>query len=548
MKKSIVKLLFTITLSSTLLITSSCANGCNVVELLGGYTYYTISYRDDEGSHSFTVESGKPFSIESIPQREGYDFVGLFDAETCGTQYVSSDGNSVITFSDEPDNFITLYPRFTPKEYKVVLNYEGATSSGVSELTAYYDSQLPMLPVDLSLNHYEFEGWFTESNCQGLKVADKNGLAPLSSIVNFSNFELNTSTINLYAGFSLEKFIVTFNFGNNFPIETMDIDYNTPISQVVPETRDLNGYAVLTWSTSEDGSNIFNANITSDITLYAVEWAPVIEFDVNGGDYIAPLVAKEGTNITLPTPIRDNFKFIGWNTSNGNNVNITQMPANSLSLKASWLPLIQLESNAGSSVADICESQGTAISLPEPTRSGYMFAGWFTDDNKPYYTTIMPAVGVKLKAGWCKAKEANITILASDESVSCSSTDLKFNTSLTINLRNYLPEEFYGHVDMTIKWKVSHDSNLADKTTVVSFYSRNQLSNQYLLASKSTTVDSSDYTNVSIEIHAQLQTNMVYVATASDMTGNLMLGSRYYGRVADMSVELIYPDMSTLYL
>lgn len=548
MKKALIRIVTCFILSATLLAFSACSGGCNVVDLLGGYTYYTISYEDDGKTYHITIESGEAFSLESIPEKEGYDFLGLFDSETGGTQCVSANGDSIVTFSDEPSSFITLYPQFAPKKYKVILNYEGAENDSVKELTAFYDSQLPTLPNDLTLSHYIFEGWFTKPNCEGIKVAGRNGLDPLSSIVNSYNFDLSTSTIELYAGFSIEQFTVTFNFGNDLPEEKINVGYNTHISQVVPDTRNNNGQAVLTWSTTEESINIFDSYITSNITLYAVEWAPVIELDVNGGNYIAPIVLEEGSKISLPTPTRDNFRFMGWVNSNGNTTDITAMPEEGLKLKATWQPLIQLDSNGGSAVEDICETEGTSISLPEPTRNGYMFAGWFTEDREPYYTSSMPKVGIKLKAGWCVPKKGSIAILSTDDYVRCTSTELKFDTSLTIDLKGYLPEDFNGYIDISVKWKVTHEANSTDMSTIVAFYSRNQLSNQYFLASKSTSVDSNDYTNVSLKMHAQLHTNAIYVATASDMTGNLMLGTRYYGRVADMSVEFTYPDMTTLYV
>ena len=38
---------------------------------------YTIQYTDDNGTHTITVQSGQPYSIETIPQRNGYEFMGL---------------------------------------------------------------------------------------------------------------------------------------------------------------------------------------------------------------------------------------------------------------------------------------------------------------------------------------------------------------------------------------------------------------------------------------------------------------------------------------
>lgn len=42
---------------------------------------YTIQYTDSTGVHSIEVQSGKLYSISAIPEKNGYEFMGLYDAE-----------------------------------------------------------------------------------------------------------------------------------------------------------------------------------------------------------------------------------------------------------------------------------------------------------------------------------------------------------------------------------------------------------------------------------------------------------------------------------
>ena len=51
---------------------------------------YTIQYMDDSGLHKIEVKSGDLYSIEVLPQKTGYKFMGLYDSEVGGTQYVNS--------------------------------------------------------------------------------------------------------------------------------------------------------------------------------------------------------------------------------------------------------------------------------------------------------------------------------------------------------------------------------------------------------------------------------------------------------------------------
>ena len=436
---------------SAAIIMSAAFAGCNFgnSDTTTDPVVYTIQYTDDEGTHTIEVESGDPYSIQSIPQREGYDFMGLYDSETGGTQYVSANGSSVTPFNDNKN--IILFPQYKAKEYTVILDYGGAPVTGARQLTATYGESLPELPINLTLDHSIFSGWYTAENCGGTQVADEYGLIPLVSVVNSRNFDLFSSSITLYAGFVVQQFTVTFNFGGDIKPEEMKVDYGTPIAQAVPDTRNDDGQAVLTWSRTEDGSQIFNGNITEDTTLYAVEWAPVIEFDANGGNLVSPIVAREGTSVTLPVPTRTNYKFMGWQTSDGKTAQIATMPASGASLTAKWQAMLILDENGGTEVDDISQAAGTAITLPIPEKDGYIFAGWYTSDKTQYTSSSMPAASIELKAGWYKAEEKTQILLAETSTVKLSDKNFR-STSKTYSIDlNELMDKYYDGVILTLQ-------------------------------------------------------------------------------------------------
>jgi uncharacterized repeat protein (TIGR02543 family) len=246
-------------------------------------------------------------------------------------------------------------------------------------------------------------------------------------VLNETNFNLSSnSPIYLYAGFETTKYTVTFHFTQDLPAEEMQVAYNTSINQVVPTTRNSNGEAVLTWSKTQNdttGENTFSGKVTGDMDLYAVEWAPVIELDTNGGNDVNPIVAKAGTTVSLPTPTKDLAKFMYWETTSGNQTNITTMPSKSTKLKAVWQAKIVFDANGGTDVNYISEKAGTEISLPIPNKEGYLFAGWYTSDKTKCEITTMPTDGILLKAGWYVAKQVERTV------ISASSYDNGYNTS-----------------------------------------------------------------------------------------------------------------------
>lgn len=393
-------------------------------------TEYTIQYTDDAGTHTLTVTDGAPYALEVLPERVGYDFLGLFDAEVGGTQYVSASGASLAPFTDKKN--MVLFPQFAAKEYTVVLDYQGAEVTGQRSITVKYGEKLPELPKNLSKEHSVFAGWYTEENCGGTQVADAYGLIPDKSTLNTSLFDISAGEyLYLYAGFDVETFTVTFNFGSGIPSEEMEVEYNTPISEVIPETRNEQGQAVLSWSKTSGGDQLFTGNITDDTVLYAVEWAPVIELDLNGGEGADAVIARAGAAIALPTPVRENYRFLHWETMRGDEADITEMPANGAQLKAVWQAMLVFDENGGTEVNDISQAAGTAITLPTPEKEGFIFAGWYTADKERYTSTSMPSTSVELKAGWYASKEITLDYASGDETKFVDTDGTFFTADLT---------------------------------------------------------------------------------------------------------------------
>ena len=517
-------------------------------------TEYTIQYTDDVGTHTLTVTDGATYSLEVIPERTGYDFLGLFDAEVGGTQYVTANGSSLAPFTDKKN--MVLFPQFAAKEYTVVLDYQGAAVTGQRSLTVKYDEKLPELPKNLSKEHSVFAGWYTEENCGGTQVADAYGLIPDKSTLNESLFEIEGTDeyLYLYAGFDVEKFTVTFNFGNGIPSEEVDVEYNTPISEVVPETRNSEGKAVLSWSKTSSGDQIFTGNITDDTVLYAVEWAPVIELDLNGGEGADPVIARERAPVALPTPVRENYKFLHWETMSGEEANITSMPAGGAQLKAVWQAMLVFDENGGTEVKDISQEAGTAITLPTPEKEGFIFAGWYTADEEKYESKSMPAASVDLKAGWYETKEMQKVFIDSTESLKLNLLEWFSPRQKTyeINLNTILGiEEFKNitpliHVDINFSSKSDVDDTY--KSYVKVFLTKTVDINSASLYMQEDFLSggSSAWQKREIETDITLYNGVFFITfQANEENGGEPNRNMY---ISDFYITLHYPDTSNLYL
>ncbi len=506
---------------------------------------YTIQYSDDAGTHTLTVTDGMPYSLESVPYKYGYEFLGLYDAQTGGTQYVGANGASLSPYTDKENK--VLFPQFKPIDYTVILDYGDATVTGERSLTVAYNSNLPELPKNLTLEHNEFTGWYTEAGGKGTQVADAYGNLPVVSVLNEENFKLDESKrVYLYAGFELEKYTVTFIFDDDMPSEEVEVPYNTPIGQVVPKTRNSEKKAGLTWSKSKNGE-VFNGNVTDDIVLYVQEWAPVIELNGNGAD-VTPIVARAGSTISLPTPTKPLAKFLRWEDENGQTKDISTMPTESMTLNAVWQAKIELDENGGTDVDDISKPAGENLSLPTPTREGYLFAGWYTADKEQYTQSKMPSAGVALKAGWYKTK-TKIYGNASSEG---------YTPWLTKNSEGKQSADWRQEWDLSelipstgarihIKYinKVRLQEGDGGKIVLRQYYyDSNIIGDSYLLGYQGSEVNTTSSKEVVYEMDLNMKSNTLYIAwyaknigTASDRV--------YFNRV---SLEITYPDTTYLYL
>ena len=529
---------------------SAFLSGCNVFGEEGDDkdvvdvptdTEYTIQYTDDAGSHMITVKYGDTYALESVPTREGYVFSGLFDAKKGGVRYVDETGQSLSPFTDRQN--MVLFPQFEPKQYTVVLDYGGAPVTGSRQFNINYGESLPELPKNLELENSTFEGWFTQPNGQGIRVADEYGVIPIVSVVNSENFDLSSEYIRLYAGFSMQQFTVTFNFGNGIQSQEMKVDYNTPVSEIDPGVRNSKGQAVLSWSKTSGGGQIFNGNITDDTVLYAVEWAPVIELDTNGGEKIAPVVAREGTSVTLPIPERKNYKFMGWQTKDGSFAEISMMPAENVSLIASWQAMLVFDENGGTDVKDISQATGTGVTLPLPEKEGFVFAGWYTADEEKYTAAAMPAASVELRAGWYAAKTGTGVYISSndaDRDNYLGSPSLS-RLCYTFSLGNYFNRDG-SEYNITIEWHIQIASTSSHSgTAYLDFYSQKTISSNYLIE-KHQFSDVTNYYDVYTFTTTFSVSDDFYLCFYWQSDNNIFLCLK------DFYYTITYPDTSNLYL
>ncbi len=375
-------------------------------------------------------------------------------------------------------------------------------------------------------------------------------MLPAVSILNERNFDVSRDDgyIYLYAGFTWETFTTTFHFGDSIPTEQMEITYDTPIREIVPTTRNSQGFAVLSWSKTADGNQPFTGNITEETHLYATEWAPCIQFDCNGGDTLPALVARSGATVALPTPTKTWAKFLYWETAAGAKANITTMPANSITLKAVWQGKIVFDENGGTDVDDISLEANQTVTLPMPEKEGYVFAGWYTADKDLYTSTKMPVAGVQLKAGWYKAKKQELVLLTqSGPSKSVYNEGAFFK----IDLDKYSPLQYDNgvNVQLSLHFTARHIPSTACwnkgfMDLYVGIYDDQILSDIHCITNKSF------FAHDQVEDWRTYECSFAVTVTHAEFYIGMYASGKFSSPcdVRNFYVDMTYPDTNYLYL
>lgn len=131
---------------------------------------------------------------------------------------------------------------------------------------------------------------------------------------------------------------VTFDLGNNNVNEVIEVKEDGIVSKPTDPTKD--GYVFEGWYYNDEKFD-FSTKITEDITLEA-RWTSesaktwTVSFNTNGGNKIDALTVEDGKTLTnLPNPTKNGYTFEGW-YYNGLEFDITTVITKNITLDAKW--------------------------------------------------------------------------------------------------------------------------------------------------------------------------------------------------------------------
>ncbi len=201
----------------------------------------------------------------------------------------------------------------------------------------------------------------------------------------------------------------------------------------------------------------------------------MITFDSAGGTQIDEVKYDYAAAIVAPTdPEKDGYTFKGWSPT----VPVT-MPAENITLTAQWEAntySVTLDTNGGALDEGTANTKDVVFDdaygeLPEPSRDGYTFDGWYISDG----TAVTPTTDVKtagnhtLTAHWT-AKKYNVELILNDgyfTGETLSSIEVSFDAVYpTIKEPLKVGYTFEGwYLDSALKQKVEFTGDSATKVT-----------------------------------------------------------------------------------
>lgn len=345
---------------------------------------------------------------------------------------------------DENYELGTVIKQSEEKGAKVYKGYE-------ITITVVSDEALINVPDVVGKDFDEATEMITSANLKVEKneIYDNNVAAGLviSQAPQAGSSQKGGTKILLTVSLGKQPVTVKFNsLGGTCPESERTIYYTETYGELPVPTMQYHKF--LGWYTAEKSGSQVEAdtkvNNVNSQTLYA-RWERIyvrVAFDANGGK-----VGTSSTNIamgekySLPTPERKGYTFEGWYTSASGGDRVTEFSVckdeKDATLYARWANQqfnVYFNSNGGS-----CSTNNKTVTynnsygdLPSATRTGYTFAGWYTESsggrNVNQNTTYTDINDTTLYAHWNK-NSYTVTFDANGGSCSTGRITVKYDDS-----------------------------------------------------------------------------------------------------------------------
>ena len=223
---------------------------------------YTVSFdlngKGGTAPQTQIVMKGHKAEAPAAPETEGYDFGGWYLSSDCKD-------DERFSFSTPVTDNITLYAKWTIKEYSVIFDLNGKGDETIYAVQIVQHGNKAVRPgTDPEVEGWLFKGWYAETECVNEYSFDT---AVTESIVIYAKWEQKPD---------IKYYTVSFDTkGLGGTVETQTIAENGKVSK--PADPHEEGWIFIGWYTDEvyTAEYDFDTPVTADIVLYA-KWSKIV--------------------------------------------------------------------------------------------------------------------------------------------------------------------------------------------------------------------------------------------------------------------------------
>ena len=383
------------------------------IELVAKYTLANYNLTYDLGTGTLTEANPATYTIESEDitlnnptAPDYYTFLGWSGTDLDG------DENLTVTIPKGSIGDREYTANIKPTKYNISYELNGGSSS--TGYPATYDYETPEITLANPVKEgHTFLGWSGtdldgNENFDVIIPAQSHGDREYTA-----NWSINqyTATFDVNGGSAIDSNIITSDYGVAFG--------------PLPETH-IDGYKFLGWFTEQDGGEEISASTTmpAEDHIYYAHWELItytityvmdghINSDTNPTSFN---VHSRDIVIADAEPKAYYYYFLGWTTNPDTEEDLTKdftIPSGSTEDITLYAIFQQNPYTIEFDCENYCEFEPiTKVGeepigeLPTPEREGYIFLGWFIDDNK-LEPTSTPRSSATAIARWEKIEVPN---------------------------------------------------------------------------------------------------------------------------------------------
>lgn len=299
----------------------------------------------------------------------------------------------------------SLYDEGVSKTYKLVIevkdltfaiNYvlDGGTNSE-NNPNEYVPEKLPLLLENPTKSGYKFVGWYDNENFIGEAITE------ISAGI--------MGDVTLYAKWNALDYRISYELNGGTNAENPD-GYDVSDLPVSLHAPSRTGYIFKGWYMGENRVLAIPVGTTGNVVVSA-KWEPItytIDFDTNGG---LPTLSSidytiESDSFTLQEITKAGYTFDGWYNGETKVTEITTGTYGNMTLVAKWtadLYTISYDLADGVNSPENPTSytiESGLITLKDPTREGYTFAGWYNGEQLVTIIDSNTLENITLTAKW----------------------------------------------------------------------------------------------------------------------------------------------------